>query len=244
MPPPETVACPRPALLLIHGAWHGPWCWEDLIPVLSTRGWRAQTVDLPSGLEFDSPAPLLVPGLYDDAAAITAKLVEIGEPTVVVAHSYGGAPATEACAHVDNVVHMIYLAAFQLDVGESVRTSMGAGPDQPIPDAGYSPPMHDADLYSDVDPEVATRATRRLRLQSDPSRAQTVRQAGWRTVGSSYVVCDLDAAVPPERQQRFAARADAIYHLPTGHSPFYSAPAELADLLGEIICKAAKRAEK
>lgn len=235
MPRPGTTACHWPALLLIHGAWHGPWCWEDLIPILTGRGWRVHTVDLPSGLELGAPAPTPVPGLYDDAAAIAAKLAEIGEPTVVVAHSYGGAPATEACAHADNVAHLIYLAAFQLDVGESVRTSMGASPDLPIPDAGYSPPMHGADLYSDVDPDIATRATRRLRLQSDPSRAQTVTQAGWRTVGSSYVICDLDAAVPPERQRQFAARADATYHLPTGHSPFYSAPEKLADLLGEIV---------
>jgi pimeloyl-ACP methyl ester carboxylesterase len=175
-----------------------------------------------------------VPGLYDDTAVIAAKLVEIGEPTVVVAHSYGGAPATEACAQVSNVAHLVYLAAFALDVSESVRTAMGASPDLPVPDVGYSAPMHGADLYSDVDPDVAARAARRLRLQSDPSRAQTVRHAGWHSVRTSYVICDEDKAVPPQRQKDFAARADATYHLPTGHSPFYSAPEHLADLLSEI----------
>ncbi|MEZ0357470.1 alpha/beta fold hydrolase [Mycobacterium sp. SA01] len=230
----ESADFHRPAMLLIHGAWHGPWCWEDLIPVLSDRGWRAYTVELPSSLEFGSAAPAPVPGLYDDTAAVEAKLAEIGEPTVVVAHSYGGAPATEACVQVANVAHLVYLAAFALNVGESVRTAMGASPDLPIPDAGYSAPMHGADLYSDVDAEVAARAIRRLRLQSDPSRAQTVRRAGWHTVRTSYVICDYDKAVPPQRQKQFAARADATYHLPTGHSPFYSAPKKLADLLSEI----------
>lgn len=234
MPLPDTTQI-RPALLLVHGAWHGPWCWEDLLPILSRRGWRSHTVDLPSGLTPGSPAPTPVPGLYDDAAAIAGKLAEIAEPAVVVAHSYGGAPVTEACAQVDNVAHLIYLAAFQLDVGESVRTSMGADPTHPTPDAGYSPPMHAEDLYSDVPHDIADRATRRLRLQSDPSRAQPVRTAGWRTIGSSYVVCDDDKAIPPPRQLRFAARADATHHLPTGHSPFYSAPVELADLLGLIV---------
>lgn len=232
----------RPALLLVHGAWHGPWCWENLVPIVSDRGWRVHTVDLPSGLELGSPPPSPVPGLYDDAAAIAAKLAQIAEPTVVVAHSYGGAPVTEACAQVDNVAHLIYLAAFQLDVGESVRTAMGADPALPIPDTGYSPSMHGADLYSDVDGAVAARANQRLRLQSNPSRAQPVRHAGWRRVGSSYVVCDKDEAIPPQRQQQFAARADAIYHLPTGHSPFYSAPYRLADLLGQIVCDATRRA--
>jgi pimeloyl-ACP methyl ester carboxylesterase len=239
MPRPGTTQL-RPALLLVHGAWHGPWCWEDLLPILSRHGWRAHTVDLPSGLAPGSPAPSPAPGLYDDAAAIAGKLAEIEEPAVVVAHSYGGAPATEACAQVSNVAHLIYLAAFQLDVGESVRTSMGTDPTLPIPDAGYSPPMHAADFYSDVSHDIAARATRRLRLQSDPSRAQPVRKAGWRTIGSSYVVCDDDKAIPPPRQLRFAARADAIHHLPTGHSPFYSAPVELADLVSEIVCNATR----
>lgn len=242
MPQPETIDIPRPVLLLVHGAWHGPWCWEDLIPILSGQGWRVHTVDLPSGLEFGSPPPSPVPGLYDDAAAIVAKLIEIAEPAVVVAHSYGGAPVTEAAAQVDTVVHLIYLAAFQLDVGESVRISMGADPALPIPDTGYSPSLHGADLYSDVNRDVAERATQRLRLQSDPSRAQPVRQAGWRTVESSYIVCDNDAAIPPRRQHQFAAHADAIYHLPTGHSPFYSAPHQLGDLLGQIVWDTTRRA--
>lgn len=232
---PDTTQL-RPALLLVHGAWHGPWCWEYLLPILSRRGWRAHTVDLPSGLAPGSPAPAPAPGLYDDAATIANKLAEIAVPAVVIAHSYGGAPVTEACAQVGNVAHLIYLAAFQLDVGESVRTSMGADPTLPIPDAGYSLPMHVADLYSDVPHDDADRATRRLRLQSDPSRAQPITQAGWRTIGSSYVVCDDDKAIPPSRQLGFAARADAIHHLPTGHSPFYSAPVELADLISQIVC--------
>ncbi|MER7811169.1 alpha/beta fold hydrolase, partial [Streptomyces sp900116325] len=34
-------------MLLVHGAWHGSWCWEKLIPELTARGWHV-TVDLPS----------------------------------------------------------------------------------------------------------------------------------------------------------------------------------------------------
>lgn len=242
--PRQNTSQQRPALLLVHGAWHGPWCWEDLLPILSRRGWRAHTVDLPSGLAPGSPVPVPVPGLYDDAATIAGAVAEMGESVVVIAHSYGGAPATEACAQVDNVAHLIYLAAFQLDVGESVRTSMGFDPTVVIPDAGYSPPRHAADFYSDVPQDIAARATRRLRLQSDPSRAQPIRQAGWRTVRSSYIVCDNDKAIPPPRQIRFAGRADAIHHLPTGHSPFYSAPVELADLLSQIVCTAVRSGER
>lgn len=76
--PRQNTSQQRPALLLVHGAWHGLWCWEDLLPILSRRGWRAHTVDLPSGLAPGSPVPVPVPGLYDDAATIAGAVAEMG----------------------------------------------------------------------------------------------------------------------------------------------------------------------
>jgi hypothetical protein len=47
-------------------------------------------------------------------------------------------------------------------------------------------------------------------------------------------VCDNDKTMPPALQEEMAARASAVHHLPSSHSPFLSAPAELADLLHQI----------
>ncbi|MEU8006493.1 alpha/beta hydrolase [Catellatospora sp. NPDC049111] len=79
-----------PSLLLVHGAWHGPWAWQQLIDQLSDLD--VHTVALPTS--GDDPATL--GDLYDDAAAVNAAVAAISGPVVVVAHSYGGAPVTQA----------------------------------------------------------------------------------------------------------------------------------------------------
>src|SRR5690606_23810589 len=103
----------QPTILLVHGAWHGAWCWDRLRDVLEARGRRVEVVDLPT---IHSADPVDVP-LAADADAVTAAIERIEGEVVVVAHSYGGIPATVA-ATADRVPHIVYVAAFALDAGE------------------------------------------------------------------------------------------------------------------------------
>ena len=58
--------------------------------------------------------------------------------------------------------------------------------------------------------------------------------APWRDIPSTYVVCTQDMAIPVEWQgERFAARADNVFELEASHSPFFSRPSAVADLLAE-----------
>ena len=68
--------------VLVHGAWHGAWCWERLIPELNHRGHRAIAMDLPCD-ELDA-------GLGDYADAAAAACAGIDEPVVVVGHPLPG----------------------------------------------------------------------------------------------------------------------------------------------------------
>ncbi|MEU1820196.1 alpha/beta fold hydrolase [Streptomyces roseifaciens] len=133
-----------------------------------------------------------------------------------------------------NVAGVVYLAGFQLDVGESMFTFLGT----PVPDdgTGHAPPYEDARriLFDDVPEADADRAVARLRPQSVRSFTERVTTAGWRTVPSCYVVCDHDQALEPSRQHELATRADSVHRLPSGHSPFLSMPRQLATLLGRI----------
>jgi pimeloyl-ACP methyl ester carboxylesterase len=113
----------KPTLLLVHGAWHGSWAWELVAPGLESAGWQVRTVDLPSTAERGGPRH----DLYDDAAVVRAAIQEIDRPVVVVAHSYGGAVVSEGAA-LPNVRHIVYVAGFQLDVGEAL---LGQGVDVP-----------------------------------------------------------------------------------------------------------------
>ncbi|WP_406177321.1 alpha/beta fold hydrolase [Streptomyces sp. NBC_00996] len=217
----------KPAILLVHGAWHGAWCWEKLVPELTALGWRVATVDLPSA----SADPDNTAGMYDDALAVRACLDGIEGPVTVLAHSYGGLPATEAAVGVPKVSRLVYLSAFQLEEGDSLAGQSGG--QLPSGDSGTLPAPDDpyTYFYADAAQEDADRAAERLVLQTVKSVSEPLTAAAWKTVASSYIVCEKDAVLPPVLQEAMAARADRSYRLPSSHSPFLSMPAELARLI-------------
>ncbi|MFI6488744.1 alpha/beta fold hydrolase [Streptomyces sp. NPDC050564] len=224
----------RPTLLLVHGAWHGSWCWERLTPVLRADGWNTRAVDLPSA---GSQA-----GVRDDARVVLDELARTDGPVVVVAHSYGGVPVTQAvaeAAEAAEVVHVVYLAAYQLDIGESLLGHHGA-PVPSEPDGFQAVPDRPVPLfYADAPAADAEAATGRLVPQSTRSFSDTLTAAGWHTVPSTYVVCEQDQALPPHHQEELAARAGSVHRIASGHSPFLSMPGEFAALLAKIASESA-----
>jgi pimeloyl-ACP methyl ester carboxylesterase len=225
LPRMTSAAHNDPVILLVHGAWHGSWCWELLAPELTALGWRVETVDLPSA----SADPDNTAGMYDDARVIREKLAGLDGPVTVLAHSYGGLPATEAAA--PNVSRLIYLSAFQLEEGESLSgLSGGALPSGRI---GTLPAHEDpgSHLYADVPDDVARQAVDRLVLQTVKSFSEPLTTAAWKAVPAAYIVCEQDRAVDPGFQEQMAARSERSYRIAAGHSPFLSVPEELARLI-------------
>jgi hypothetical protein len=123
----------------------------------------------------------------------------------VVAHSYGGAPVTEAVTTGSGVAHLVYVSAFQLDVGESLLGLMG-GQAQPWYEE------HDTHLavttpgpifYNGVSPELTASSVAALRLQSRSSFEQPLSNAAWReelpvpepSAGTRSPVADLAVRV-------------------------------------------------
>jgi pimeloyl-ACP methyl ester carboxylesterase len=84
--------------VLVHGAWHGPWCWDAVKAELNNR--EVVTVQLPSvgGRSV---------GMYDDARILRETVARIDGPVVVTAHSYGGVVATEALSGLGNIAHIV-----------------------------------------------------------------------------------------------------------------------------------------
>src|SRR5579859_8217793 len=96
-----------PTLVFVHGAWHGSWCWEPVRQILEARGWTTAAVDLPT---VHAPGKARL-GMAADADAVRAAIDAIDGDVVVVAHSYGGVPATQG-AGADSVAHIVYISAF------------------------------------------------------------------------------------------------------------------------------------
>jgi pimeloyl-ACP methyl ester carboxylesterase len=217
-------------LLLVHGAWHGPWCWNPLLGHLD--GLDVRTVDLPS--VGDDPAAL--GDLRADAEAVRAALAAIDGPTVVVGHSYAGAVITEAVTPEDDVAHLVYLCAFLLDEGESLLGAVGgtAPPWWDVRDDVVAAKTPEEIFYNGCPPDLTADAVGRLGLHSGAAFEQALTQAAWRSVPSTYVVCEDDHAIPLFAQEAMAQRAGSVLRMPAGHSPFLSHPAELAATLRGI----------
>ncbi|KOV74145.1 hypothetical protein ADL00_02785 [Streptomyces sp. AS58] len=224
-----------PTLVLVHGAWHGTWCWQPLIDQLPDLDIR--TVALPSS----GQNPAVLGGLYDDAVAVAKAIAAVSGPTVVVGHSYGGSPVTEAAATTGDVRRVIYLSALMQDAGESVLSQVG-GVHPPYWDVHENPQgraehsyfeaSHPLEiLYSDVEPHLAQQSIARLGRQSLASVTQSLTQAAWHTLPSTYILCEQDMAIPLPLQEAMATRAQHTERLRSGHSPFLSQPAELARIL-------------
>ena len=212
------------AVLLVPGSWHGAWCWDDVLDRLPRVGVDARAIDLPSN---DGAS-----GLADDAAAVRAALAELGEPTVVVGHSYGGVAISEGAAAAAGLV---YLCAFMLDEGESLLDAM----QHQLPDwieldeeaGSHLATRTEEVLYADCPPDVAAAAGARLTRQSVAAIATPQSAPAWKTVPSTYVVCEQDRAVPPPAQDAMSARAGTVHRLPASHSPFFSQPDEVAAIV-------------
>ncbi|MFI2240441.1 alpha/beta hydrolase [Streptomyces chrestomyceticus] len=228
-----STAAARPSFLLVHGAWHRSTCWSALQDALAADGLPSHTVDLPSSGPQGTPTA----GVYDDAEAISARLREIEGPVLVVGHSYGGIPVTEAAVGHAHVAHLVYLTAYMPSEGESLGSLHGRDASKGVDLKGVQPSIFEdprASLYGDVPDDVAERAVGQLVEQSRRSFQEPVTRAAWRTVPSTYVLCEGDQALQPAMQTKMAANATRVERLGTGHSPFLAAPAELAALLGRI----------
>jgi pimeloyl-ACP methyl ester carboxylesterase len=222
------------SILLVHGAWHGPWCWSKIVGPLGDRGLDVHTIKLPSC----GSDPSKLADLYGDADAVRAKLDEIDREVLVVAHSYGGIATTEGAAGAGNVAHIIYLTAFMLDEGESLFAAVGAvEPDWWIKDEqelSLMPGRPEEIFYNDCSPQDAADAADRLEPQSLEAIKQPVRSVAWRDVPTTYVICDQDNAIPVFAQEYMAKRAGDVRRIDASHSPFLSRPDEVVTVISEL----------
>jgi pimeloyl-ACP methyl ester carboxylesterase len=107
-----TGSAATPTVVLVHGAFADASSWAGVITELQSDG-----------------VPVLAPpnplrSIAGDAAYIAERVRQIDGPVLLVGHSYGGAVITVAGAAADNVVGLVYVAAFIPDQGESIAEQL------------------------------------------------------------------------------------------------------------------------
>jgi pimeloyl-ACP methyl ester carboxylesterase len=222
-------------VVLVHGAWHGPWAWDAVADGLEAEGVDVVLVDLPSS----GPDAGALGDMSDDAAAVRAAIDGVDGPVVVMAHSYGGVPTTQGAAGAENVEHLIYLTSFMLDEGESLFGLVGgvAPPWWIVDDEERSTIADTPDVvfYNGIDAGEAAAASARLVPQSLASFKGEVTSVAWRDIDSTYVICDDDQAIPVPAQEMLAQRAGTVHRLDASHSPMLSHADEVVAIVRGVL---------
>jgi pimeloyl-ACP methyl ester carboxylesterase len=244
-------------VVLVHGAWHGAWCWERVVPGLADRGVEVTAIDLPG--HGDDPGSLT--DLHGDAQRVREVLDAGTGPVLLVGHSYGGAVISEAGGH-DRVRELVFLAALPLDADETClsaatsdpataaishegRPTLGAA--LAVADDGTSsvkPELAAELFYGDCDDATAAWAIARLGPHRLDAMQQQPAAVAWRTKPSTYAVCADDLAIHPDLQRVLSKRCATAVEWPASHSPFLSRPELVVDLLAEVAGRVRSAAER
>jgi pimeloyl-ACP methyl ester carboxylesterase len=227
--------------VLVHGAWHGAWCWDKVVPLLEAEGHDVVAVDLPG----HGANPADAGGMTLDAYGreIAAHVEAAREPVVLAGHSMGGMAISEAAELVpEQIATLVYVCAFLPAGGQSLMQLADNDPEaQVLPNlqvdeaAGLCEVAEDARrhvFYGECSPGDAAAASARLGPESlaafgAPSSLTDARGGSVRRV---YIECLRDRAISIARQREmYAARpCERVLTIDADHSPFLSRPEELA----------------
>ena len=231
--------------VLIHGAWHGGWCWDKVVPLLKMRGHRVEAPDLPGHGKDETPISEISLGAY---AEKICKVLDVqSEGVILVGHSLGGIAISQAAEYrPDKVKTLVYLTAFLLRDGETHITQRDPEslvvPQMILSEDGSYVTLREDSLkevfYGDCSDEDVARAKSLLVPQATaPSRTPIhITEENFGRVPRTYIECLRDKAIFPSWQRKMytATPCQKILSLETSHSPFLSAPEALVAHLASI----------
>jgi Alpha/beta hydrolase family len=231
------------SFVLVHGGWHGGWCWERVVPLLTAAGHDVATPTL-AGLGDRAAQASPDIGIDTHAAEIEHAVRRAREPVVLVTHSYSGAPAEVAAPRlVDRLMRIVHLDSFALEDGEAIFDT-------------FPPPVRDAILAQvaatgsgwKVDPLppgllglVTAEDIAFVMPRLTPQPLRTMQEpvtiaSGAEDVPRTYVECMIGAETKPFGffADRARARGWDSRSLDTGHEVMITDAEILARLLVEL----------
>lgn len=224
-------------VVLVHGAFADGSGWKGIYDVLTKKGYNVTIVQNP------------LSSLEDDVAATNLALDKQDGPVILVGHSWGGAVITQAGVH-NKVAGLVYVAAFQPDLGESAFTWFSSMP--PVAENGVMPPDEKGFVYYSKEKYHEGFCADLSKSESDfmfasqgafaaKSFATPLTQVAWKTKPSYGIVATEDKSIRPEIEEKMYLRSNTkISKIKGSHAVYISQP----DAVAKVIIEAAETASK
>lgn len=226
----QTSGTPIRNIVLVHGAWADGSGWKGVYDILVKDGFNVSMVQEPET------------SFQDDVAATKRVIAQQGGQCILVAHSYGGAVATEAGTE-PSVVGLVYVAAHMPDAGENeaddgMRFPSDLSKSTAIKKTAdgftYLDPAQFHEYFAaDLSAEQAAFMARSQVFNLADNFKAVITKAAWRTKQSWMVVATKDRTINPELERWYATRAHShkVEVAGASHAVYVSRPNEVADVI-------------
>ena len=233
--------------LLIHGAWHGGWCWHKVAALLEANGHKVLAPDLPG--HGGDPVPMATVTLEKYADRICEIARTQSEPVILAGHSMGGVAITQAAENCPKQIRaLVYVCAFLPRNGDALMTWASQDAEsmvnpkttEPQPDGTvrFKPECTREAFYLNcTEDDIAFAQARLVTQSSAPFHTPVATTAErWGRIPRYYIECDRDRAITLKLQREMQKHSPCrqTFSLDTDHSPFFSAAKQLAVLLLRI----------
>jgi len=227
------LAASSPAYAAVNSAFADGSGWKPVADILQSHGYSVLVVQEPET------------SFAADVAA-TRRVLDKAGPCVLVGHSYGGMIITETGMHPD-IKSLVYVAAVQPDVGESLSDLLDKMPPAAIKSIGpvgdgflaVNPDAFPNEFAADV-PEAVARfmAISQVPLSGDALKTKAT-VAAWKQKPSYAVIPMQDRMINPDLERFMTKRAQSqVIELPGSHAIFLSHAPEVAALIEKAATEA------
>ena len=231
-----------PTVVLVHGAFADASSWSGVIAELQAADVNA------------TAPPNQLRGIPTDAAYLTSFVNQLGGPTILVGHSYGGALITQSGTDARDVVGLVYVAAFAPEADEKLADINARYPDVPLAAAqrqltyptgdGKSATevfidhasFHDAFCADLPEAQAQVMALTQRPVAVDAFTSVVTGTPAWRSLPSWAIVATADHAIHPDAEHDMAKRAGAeVVELDASHAVAVSQPARVAKVILQAV---------